>query len=308
MNRGYIRISEEVKAALTEAKPVVALESAVISHGLPHPHNLRIALECEEIIRNQGAIPATVGIVKGTLKVGLSMEEIEFFASGKDIVKTNLGNLAAVCGAGLWGSTTVSVTLFATTKAGIEVFVTGGIGGIHRGFDKNFDISPDLTALERYSAIVVCAGVKSILDIRATREHLETKGITVLGYQTSTFPVFFTPVSSFPVDMEVKTPEEVVRIFQAKKGLGIESSVLVTVPIPKKDALESGELEQALEEAEKEMESHAGAKGRDLTPHLLERLRIITKGKSLNANESLLKNNTQVGVRIARSLVSNISQ
>lgn len=299
MNREFICISEEVKAAIKEKKPVVALESAVISHGLPHPHNLRIALECEDIIRNQGAIPATVGIVKGALKVGLSKEEIELFASGKDIIKTNLGNLAAVCGSGLWGSTTVSTTLFAINKAGIEVFVTGGIGGVHRGFDKNFDISPDMTALERYSAIVVCAGVKSILDICATREHLETRGITVLGYQTSVFPTFFTPASPFAVDMEVKTPGEAAMIFRAKKDLGIESSVLVAVPIPLKDALSTGELEQALEEAEREMESTPHAKGRDLTPRLLERLRIITRGKSLDANESLLKNNTQIGVRIA---------
>lgn len=302
-----IQISEEIREAIDEAKPIVALESAVISHGLPQPHNLRIALECEAIIRKEGAIPATVGIVKGVLKLGLTKDEIEFFASGKEIVKTNLGNLAAVCGAVLWGSTTVSTTLFAISKAGIEVFVTGGIGGVHRGFAGRFDISPDMTSLERYSAIVVCAGIKSILDVGATREHLETRGITVLGYKTSVFPLFFTPESPFAVDMEIKTPEEATRIFRAKKDLGMESSVMVAVPIPLKHALDPRELEDALKEMEKEAEISVSAKGRDITPHLLERLRIITKGKSLEANESLLKNNAVIGARIAAALVSDPS-
>ncbi len=302
MDRKVFKIAEPVAEALKKKKPVVILESAIISFGLPHPLNLSVALECEEIVRKEGAIPATVGIVQGVLKVGLTGEELEAFAARKDMIKTNLGNLSTVCGSGRWGATTVSASLFAASRAGAGVFVTGGIGGIHRGFPEKVDVSSDLAALERFSILVVCAGVKSLLDVPATLEILETLGIPILGYQTDVFPMFYVSRSAYPVDLRVESPEQAAKVFQAHQALGLKSGILVANPVSEKDGMDPEELESAMKQAEAELTKHSGIQGRDVTPFLLQRLEQITGGRTLKANCSLIRNNCRLGARIALEL------
>jgi len=299
------QIRDDINDAIQRGKPVVTLESTIISFGLPHPQNLEVARECEEIVREEGALPATVGIVDGVMKVGLSEQEIESFATRKDIVKTNLGNISPVCASWKWGATTVSSTLFATVKAGAGVFVTGGIGGVHKGFGDHFDISSDLTALKEFGAVVVCAGVKSLLDVPATLEHLETLGIPVVGYGTDFFPVFYIPKSAREVDRRVDTPQEAALVFRVQKRLGLASSVLVTAPVPAADALTREEVSRALEKAEKVLSERSDIRGRDVTPFLLRLLSDYTGGRTLKANLSLVRNNVRIGARIACSLAES---
>jgi len=297
-----IILSDEVATALAKNNPVVTLESSVISFGLPYPENLQTALECETIIRREGATPATVGIVDGNLKIGLDEKELESFAMRKDIIKTNLSNLATTCAAKRWGATSVSASLLATTMAGIDVFVTGGIGGVHRTFTQNLDISSDLTALSRYRAIVVSAGVKSILNVAATRECLETLGIPVIGYQTDSFPAFYTQSSPYHVDRRVETLEEVAVVYQTQKDMGLPSSILVAVPVPEKESIPAKELEQILRELEDVLQKEPIPSGRDVTPYILRQLNERTNGRCLAANLALLKNNALIGAQIACSL------
>jgi pseudouridine-5'-phosphate glycosidase len=297
-----IILSDEVTTALAENNPVVTLESTVISLGLPYPENLHTAFECETIIRREGATPATVGIVDGALKIGLSAKELESFATRKDIIKTNLSNLAPTCAAKRWGATSVSVSLLATAMAGIDVFVTGGIGGIHRTFKQNLDISSDLTALSRYRAIIVSAGVKSLLNVAATRECLETLGIPILGYRTDFFPAFYTPSSPYHVDRRVETPEEVAVVYQIQKDMGLPSSILVAVPVPEKEGIPAEELEHVLRELEDVLQREPVPSGRDVTPYILRQLNERMNGRCLAANLALLKNNAAIGAQIACSL------
>lgn len=299
--RGVL-LGEEAQAAVAQNKPVVTLESTIIAFGLPYPENLETARECENIIRSEGAVPATIGIIDGKLKIGLDEKELEQFAIRKDIVKTNLSNIAPVCARGMWGATSVSTSLMATSLAGIGVFVTGGIGGVHKGFAESLDISSDLTALSRYRAIVVSAGVKSLLDVRATLEYLETAGIPVLGYGTDTFPVFYVPRSSYPVDMRVNSPEEAVAVFMSQEALGHTTSLLTAVPVPEKDALTSEEVEAALAKAEALIRQKGNVHGRDVTPAILKHMNEMTGGRCLKANLALIKNNARVGAMIAREL------
>ncbi len=302
MQRDYIQLSDEVEGAIKKHLPVVTLESTIIALGLPYPHNLKVARECEAIVRKEGAVPATVGVVKGSLKVGLSDSEIEAFATRKDVVKANLSNLSVICASGGWGATSVSTSLFATVRAGASVFVTGGIGGVHKGFGESFDISSDLTALQRFCAIVVSAGIKTLLDVPATLERLETLGVPVLGFGTDKFPVFYTPTSPYPVDLRVDTPEEVVRVFQTHREMGLQSGILVAVPVPEKEGLPAAGIDAALKAADANLARRPDVRGRAVTPFLLERLEKITKGRTLAANLSLIKNNARIGAHIACAL------
>jgi len=302
MNIPFFKIADPVAKAFKDGKPVVILESAILSFGLPSPLNLETSLECEEIIKKEGAIPATAGIVQGTLTLGLTVEDLEIFATRKDIVKTNLSNLSAVCGSGRWGATTVSATLYAANRAGAHVFVTGGIGGVHRGFPEKVDISSDLSALGRFPLLVVCSGIKSILDAPITLELLETLGIPILGYKTDSFPLFYTSRSSYPVDLRLDSPEQAKQIFKAHRSLGLGSGILVANPVPEKDGMGSEELECAMKQAEAEVSTNRTVKGRDVTPFFLQRLEQITGGRTLKANCSLIKNNCRLGARIALAL------
>jgi len=297
-----VALGDEAQAGVAQNKPVVTLESTIIAFGLPYPENLKMARECEDIIRSEGAVPATIGIIDGKLKIGLDENELEQFAIRKDIVKTNLSNIAAVCARGIWGATSVSTSLMATSLAGIGVFVTGGIGGVHKGFGESFDISSDLTALSRYRAIVVSAGVKSLLDVRASLEYLETMGIPVLGYGTDSFPVFYIRQSPYRVDMRVNSPEEAVAVFTAQEALGHKTSLLTAVPVPAEAALSSAEVEAALAKAEAFIKKEGDVHGRDVTPAILKQMNEITGGRCLKANLALIKNNARVGAMIAREL------
>lgn len=293
--------SPAVKDALAAGRPVVALESTIISHGLPYPDNRLMALEVEEIVRSEGAVPATIGLIDGHIKIGLSPEEIELFASSPDVAKVSLRDLPIVLAHRGLGATTVATTATIASEAGIGVFVTGGIGGVHRGASESFDISADLTVLGRANCAVVSSGAKSVLDIAATLEYLETMGVTVLGYQTGEFPGFYVRSTGFGVDANVKNPEEAAAIIRARRKAGLPGSVLVAVPIPAEAEIDLAIHNRALDEALAGL-SREGVKGREVTPFLLKRLREVTEGKSLQANLALIKNNAHVGARIAVAL------
>jgi pseudouridylate synthase len=297
--------------------PVVALESTVISHGLPYPENLRTALRLEEIVRSQGAVPATVGIIGGEIVVGLDRDQIEHLATAKGVRKVSRRDLPVVVARRLDGATTVATTAWAAHQAGVSVFATGGIGGVHRSnwqiadcglrIDAKAsgllaaDISADLPELAQTSVLVVCAGAKAILDLPATLEWLETHGVPVVGYETDHFPAFYHRDSGLPVDVRADRPEEVAALYRAQRALGLPGGMLVTVPVPEdaelpRDLME-GAIAQALEEAQ-----GRGISGRELTPFLLARVSNLTGGSSLRANLALLENNARVGAQIAVAL------
>lgn len=294
------RVSKEVQQALNEKKPVVALESTIISHGMPYPQNVQTALEVERIIRENGAIPATIGIVDGVGVIGLSPEEIEEMGKrGHAIPKVSRRDLPVIFGKKGWGATTVATTMILAAKAGVEFFVTGGIGGVHRGAEETFDISADLEELARTNVTVICAGAKAILDLPKTLEILETKGVPVLGYQTAELPAFYTRESGLSVDYEMKDAAEVASVIKAKRDFGLDGGVLVTNPIPVVYSMEPGVINRAIEEAIQEMDS-AGIKGKECTPFLLAKVKEITAGKSLDSNIQLVYNNAIVGAAIAK--------
>jgi pseudouridine-5'-phosphate glycosidase len=295
----YLHISQEVRSTIEAGKPVVALESTVIAHGLPYPSNVEVALEVEAIIREEGVTPATVAVLGGMIHVGLSPEEIEHLAKADGILKIGTRDIPAAIASGKDGATTVSATAFIAAKAGIRVFVTGGIGGVHRGAERTRDISSDLWELANTGVIVVCAGAKAILDLPATLEWLETHQVPVLGYQTGEFPGFYTRHTGLAVE-RVDTPEEIARRFRISRELGMRGGMLVAVPIPEEYDLDlSREIEQAVSEAER-----AGIKGQELTPWLLSRLNELTGGRSVAANTALLKSNALAGAQIARAVSS----
>ena len=293
-----MNISEEVKAALNAGKPVVALESTVIAHGLPRPSNLETALAVEEIIRRTGAVPATIAVIGGEIRVGLSCGEIERLANGKDILKLGTRDLPAALASGRDGATTVSATAFIAAKAGIRVFVTGGIGGVHRGAARTLDISSDLWELANTSIIAVCAGAKAILDLPATLEWLETHQVPVVGCRTDEFPGFYSRHTGLPVE-RVDSPDEIAERFNIQRSLEMRGGMLVAVPVPEEYELDvSVEIEQAVAEADRQ-----GIRGKELTPWLLSRLDELTGGRSVKTNITLLKNNADVGTQIAKALV-----
>lgn len=294
-------LSEEVAQALRRRKPVVALETTLVTHGLPHPQGLEAALELEEIVRAGGAVPATAGILEGTVRVGLARAELERLATARDVAKVNLGNFAAVVACGIPGSTTVAATMFVAAQAGIRVFATGGIGGVHRDVAESGDVSADLTALGRFPVAVVCAGAKAILDLPRTVEMLETLGVPVLGFGTDEFPAFYRRSSGQRVDRRCDAVDELARVARAHWELGSRTGVLVANPIPEADELPRAAYEQALEGALAEV-AERGLRGREVTPFLLDRLRELTGGATVKANLALLRNNARVAGELARAL------
>ena len=295
----YLDIKPEVAEALAAGKPVVALESTIISHGMPYPQNVETALAVERIIRDNGAVPATIAIIGGRLKAGLTAEEIEYFGKkGQDITKASRRDLAVICARGLDGATTVTTTMIIAHMAGIKVFATGGIGGVHRGAETTMDISADLEELGQTPVMVVCAGAKSILDLGLTLEYLETKGVPVIGYGTSELPAFYTRQSGFGVDYRVDTPEELARIFKASHDMGLKSGMLVTNPIPEEFAMPKSVIDAAIEQAIGEC-NEKGIKGKETTPFLLARVSELTGDDSLSSNIKLVFNNAKVAALTA---------
>lgn len=297
----FIEFSREVKEALDSKKPVVALESTIISHGMPYPENIETAKAVEEIVRENGAIPATIAIINGRIKIGLSKEELEFMATSKEILKASRRDLPVVIAKGLNAATTVSATMICANLAGIKVFVTGGIGGVHRGAEETFDISADLQELANTDVAVVCAGAKAILDLPRTLEYLETFGVPVIGFRTEEFPAFYTRESGLKVDYRVEDEVEAAKVIKTKWDLGLKGGILIANPIPEEYALDRAYIEKAIEEAIFEADRR-GIRGKALTPFLLEKIKDLTEGKSLKANIELVKNNARVGAKIAVQL------
>lgn len=294
-----ITFNEEIAGALHFERPIVALESTVIAHGLPHPRNIDTALQLEQIVRDAGAIPATIAMFDGEIFVGLSGEQIERLATDKDVRKLSTRDLAIASARKLNGATTVATTAMIAHRAGINVFATGGIGGVHRGFP--VDVSADLVELARTPIIVVCSGAKAILDLPATREWLETNGVPVLGWRCDIMPAFYSANSKLSVDERVDTPDDVSQIADARRDLGLTSAILVTVPIPAEFEIDSTETEALIDSALKEATSR-GVSGKDQTPFLLKELAEKSGGKTLAANVALLENNTRIAVQIAKGL------
>lgn len=296
-----MRINERVQKALEEGRPVVALESTIISHGMPYPRNVETALRVEQEILKAEVVPATIGIIEGEIVVGMSEEEIEQFGKRKGIEKVSYRDLPIVTAMKKWGATTVSATMVVAEKAGIEVFVTGGIGGVHRGAEHTFDISRDLKELGERNVSVVCAGAKAILDVPKTLEVLETEGVSVLSYKSPGFANFYCYDSGLRVDHVFNDPKEAALIIKEKRNLGLKGGVLISNPPPEECALEhvyiDSIIDQALEEADK-----AGVSGKDSTPFLLARVAELTKGKSLDTNIELVLNNARLGAKIAKEL------
>ena len=293
----HMDISPEVKEALENNQAVVALESTIISHGMPYPQNLETAKRCEEIVRENGAVPATTAIINGRIKVGLT-EELEFMATDKTIIKCSTRDYPMMVAKGLNGATTVATSILTAKLAGIKLLVTGGIGGVHRGAQETFDISRDLQELATTDIVVVCAGCKSILDIGLTLEYLETFGVPVLGYQTKDMPAFFTERSGFQVDYAMESPQEVASLVHAKWNLGLDGGVLLTNPIPAGDAMDEKVINKAIEEALVEAKEK-GIHGKEATPFLLSKVVEVTGGNSLKANIALVENNAKIGAQVA---------
>lgn len=294
----FLKISEEVKQALINKQPVVALESTIISHGMPYPQNVATALEVERIIRENGAIPATIGIIDGVGVVGMSKEEIEQFGKAKNIAKVSRRDLPIVMAKKMWGATTVATTMIFASLAGIEVFVTGGIGGVHRDVIHSFDISADLEELARSNVSVVCSGAKAILDLPFTLEYLETKGVPVLGYQSDTLAAFYSRSSHLKLDAYMKDVQEIAEVIHAKRKMNLNGGILISNPILEKDEIPNEQIEKeiliALESAKQKQ-----IKGKDITPYLLKTICEATEGKSLIANIALIYNNAKIGAQIA---------
>ena len=301
MNK-YLDISPEVKAALEAGKPVVALESTIISHGMPYHKNVETALLVEQTLRDNGAVPATIAVIGGRLKAGLSKEEIEYLGkTGRGVAKASRRDLPALVARGADGATTVTTTMIIAHMAGIQVFATGGIGGVHRGAETTMDISADLEELAQTPVMVVCAGAKSILDLGLTLEYLETKGVPVIGYGTEELPAFYTRKSGFGVDYRVDSPEELAAMFAAQRDLGYKGGMLVTNPIPEEYAMPKDVIDAAIEQALRECKEQ-GVHGKETTPFLLARVVELTGGDSLESNIQLVLNNARVAARTAAAL------
>jgi len=295
-----IKLSAEVANALKAGKPVVALESTIISHGLPRPSNLEVALECERIVRDEGAVPATIALLDGKILVGLERSELEAIANRDDISKASIRDLAIIVAQGKSAATTVAATAHIAALAGIHVFATGGLGGVHRGANESFDESADLTALANVDMTMICAGVKSILDVPATLERLETLAISLVGYKTTAFPGFYLTDSGYTLEHRVDTPEEIAAIIKARKDVGTLSKALVVAnPVVKEmnKALHDEILKSGLEKAEKQ-----GVVGKAVTPFLLEHFHTTSKGESLAINTEIIKANCLLGAQIAVAL------
>ena len=303
MNR-YLDVAPEVSAALQQGKPVVALESTIISHGMPYPKNVETALLVEQTIRENGAVPATIAVIGGRLKAGLSHEEIEYLGkTGRGVAKASRRDLPALVARGADGATTVATTMIIANMAGIRIFATGGIGGVHRGAETTMDISADLEELAHTPVMVVCAGAKSILDLGLTLEYLETKGVPVIGYGTDELPAFYTRRSGFGVDYRVDSPEELAAFYAAQRGLDYPGGMLVTNPIPEEYAMDKDVIDAAIEQALASAKAD-GIHGKETTPYLLAKVVELTGGESLESNIQLVLNNAAVAARTAACLAA----
>ncbi len=302
MNK-YLDVSPEVAEALAAGKPVVALESTIISHGMPYPRNVETALLVEQTIRENGAVPATIAIIGGRLKAGLSKDEIEYLGkAGTKVAKASRRDIAALVARKADGATTVTTTMMIAHMAGISIFATGGIGGVHRGAEVTMDISADLEELGNTPVMVVCAGAKSILDLGLTLEYLETKGVPVIGYGTDELPAFYTRHSGFGVDYRADSPEELAAMFKAQRGLGLKGGMLVTNPIPEEYSMDKAVIDAAIDQAIKEA-SEKGIKGKQTTPFLLAKVVELTGGDSLDSNIALVLNNARLAAKTAAEFV-----
>ena len=298
MNK-YLDIAPEVQKALDEGRPVVALESTIISHGMPYPQNVETALNVEKILRQGGAVPATIAIIGGRLKAGLTAEEIDYLGrTGAGVTKASRRDLPVLVAKKMDGATTVTTTMMIAHMAGIQIFATGGIGGVHRGAETTMDISADLEELANTPVMVVCAGAKSILDLGLTLEYLETHGVPVLGYGTKELPAFYTRRSGFEVDYRVDSPEELAKIFQVQRDLGMKGGVLVTNPIPAEYAMDFDVINKAIDEAIADSVKE-GIHGKATTPYLLAKVKDLTGGDSLASNIQLVYNNARLAARTA---------
>ena len=298
----YLSISPEVKEALAAGKPVVALESTIISHGMPYPQNVQTALRVEQTIRDNGAVPATSAVIGGKLKAGCTNDEIEYLGKkGQAVTKASRRDLPVLVARGEDGATTVTTTMIIAAMAGIKVFATGGIGGVHRGAETTMDISADLEELAQTPVMVICAGAKSILDLGLTLEYLETKGVPVIGYGTDELPAFYTRHSGFGVDYRIDTPEELAAAFHAKLAMGLKGGMLVTNPIPEQYSMPADVINKAIDEAIAESQ-RLGIHGKATTPFLLAKVKDLTGGDSLAANIELVLNNARLAARTAAAL------
>lgn len=303
MNSEYLDINSNIKKALAGKRPVVALESTIISHGMPYPQNLQTALKVEEIVRSNGAIPATIAIIDGKFKVGLSEVEIEYLSkSGEKIVKASRRDVPYLISQKVDGATTVASTMIGAHMAGIKIFATGGIGGVHRGAQKTFDISADLQELAQTNVAVVCAGVKSILDLGLTLEYLETHGVPVLGYKTKELPAFYTQKSGFEVNYQFNTAKEIANFLKAKWGMNLKGGVVISNPIPTKFQLDYKSINKIINEAILESKEKRII-GKEITPFLLTKVKELTDGKSLEANIQLVYNNAKLAAQIATQII-----
>jgi pseudouridine-5'-phosphate glycosidase len=298
---GYLDINPEVAAALKAGKAVVALESTIISHGMPYPRNVETAQNVEKIIRDNGAVPATIAILKGRMKVGLSPDEIEYLGKSHDVIKCSRRDLPFILAKGLDGATTVAATMILAAMAGIRIFATGGIGGVHRGAQTSFDISADLQELAHTNVAVICAGAKSILDIGLTLEYLETFGVPVVGFKTNEMPAFYTSKSGFSVNYRVDSAAELAQAMKIKWDLGLNGGLVVANPIPAQYEMDSATINTAIEEALKQAEAE-GVKGKETTPYLLAKVKELTGGDSLDSNIQLVYNNARLGAELAVEL------
>ena len=298
----YLDVAPEVAEALAAGKPVVALESTIISHGMPYPQNVETALNVEKILRENGAVPATIAVIGGRMKAGLTAEEIDYLGkTGAGVAKASRRDLPVILARGMDGATTVTTTMIIAALAGIKVFATGGIGGVHRGAETTMDISADLEELAQTPVMVVCAGAKSILDLGLTLEYLETKGVPVLGYQTEELPAFYTRHSGFKVDYRVDTPEELAAIYTAQREMGAKTGLLVTNPIPEEYSMDKAVIDAAIDTAIAEANAN-GIKGKATTPFLLAKVKELTGGDSLDSNIQLVYNNARLAAKTAAAL------
>ena len=301
MYRNFMDIKPEVEKALEEGTPVVALESTIISHGMTYPKNVETALAVEEVIRKNGAVPATIAIIGGRIKIGITEEEIEYMAKAENVLKVSRRDFPLVISQKLDGATTVAGTMIAANMAGIKVFVTGGIGGVHRGAGESFDISADLEELKMTDVAVVCAGVKSILDIGATLEYLETSGVPVITYGADSFPAFYSRESGFSAECRIDDTEKIASLIRTKDQLGLRGGILIACPIPAEDEIPFDKMDVVIKQALKECEEK-GVKGKRITPFLLSKVKDLTEGSSLEANIKLVLNNACIGAQIAADI------
>ena len=296
--KDHINISEEVRSALSRGEPIVALESTIISHGMPYPQNYETALQVENIVRENRATHATIAVINGIIRIGLYDSDLEFLSSDKNILKASRRDLPVIVAGKMNAATTVSATMICAALAGIRIFATGGIGGVHRNASNTFDISADLTELAQTDVAVVSAGVKSILDIGLTLEYLETLGVPVIGYRTDEFPAFFTRESGFKVNYRLNTPESIAGVIKAKYKLGMKGGLIIANPVPDEFSLDKSEIDEAIVEALKSADAK-GIKGKDVTQFLLSEIKKITGGESLRSNIELVKNNARLAAEIA---------